>query len=156
MKMKDDEMKDDGMFPPEQQLDMDAAEDLGDMDGYAEGNESMTDEAAKPMEKPALADIVPDANTDTESRLAAIENQLRSLRDAETETPPSMPGEPPQPGGSEWTQFATDYPDIAGPIGPEINTRPLGSPSADSKEEASAPERHCFSFPHSFSNIFSS
>jgi hypothetical protein len=126
--------------PPEQEL---FIEGIDDVDGYAEGNEpeppmmsdtppmpAMSDSLpaeegavespAPPAEKPALADVVPEANTNIEDRLAAIENQLRSVRDAAAEPAPAgPPGAPPMPGegmGGEWAQFKTDYPDIAGPI----------------------------------------
>lgn len=118
--MEDELMPEQDTMPPDQEM-MDMEDN---MDGYAEGNEAMPGEppppeASEPMEKPALADVVPDANTDTESRLAAIENQLRSARDSAAE--PDKPGEPAMPDagpgmGGEWGQFKTDYPDIAGPI----------------------------------------
>lgn len=108
-------MANDDTLPPEQEL-MDMSGD--DVDGYAEGGDPMPEATSTPMEKPALADVVPEANANVEDRIAALENQLRSARDAAAEPP--LEGEPPgAPGGmddSEWAMFKTDYPDIAGPI----------------------------------------
>lgn len=125
--MKDDQMKsspmsEDATLPPEQELDI---EGMSDMDGYAEGNAPTpsAEVVPVPVEKPALADVVPEANTAMEDRLAALENQLRAIRDA-----PPTPQSPASPDATlnnetEWTQFKADYPDIAGPIEKMLSER---------------------------------
>lgn len=99
------------MLPEEQQM-MDMEGDMPEMDGeddmagMAEGNEA-----------PALADVVPEANTDPEDRMEAIAAQLESAKETMQTAPEPMPGEPtPPPGDDEWAMFEADYPDIAGPI----------------------------------------
>lgn len=94
-----------------------------DMMGYAEGSnlfgESAMPEAPEaPTEKPALADVVPEANPDWEGRIKAIEAQLADAKAKAAEPSPAMPGEAPAMGGgmSEWERFKSDYPDIAAPV----------------------------------------
>ena len=97
-----------------------------DMSGYAldesglfgetESPEPPTAEA--PIEKPALADVVPEANSGIEDRIKAVENQLAAAKERAVEPAPAMPGESPSmtPEISEWEQFKADYPDIASPV----------------------------------------
>lgn len=98
-----------------------------DMMGYALNEESPS--AAEilespapeaPAEPPALADVVPEANTAIEDRIVVLENQLAAVKEKAAEpvpTAPTAPGELPAPAGmSEWEQFKTDYPDIASPV----------------------------------------
>lgn len=91
--------------------------DEGELFGETAAPESPVTET--PAEKPALADVVPEANTAVEDRIKAIENQLAAAKEkaAEPAPAPAMPGEPPAPAGmSEWEQFKSDYPDIASPV----------------------------------------
>lgn len=83
----------------------------------------MEDETADaaPTEEAALADVVPDANTDPNERIKALEAQLASVMEsmktpepAATESP-DMAGEA-MPAEDEWATFENDYPDIAIPI----------------------------------------
>lgn len=99
-----------------------------DMSGYALDESGLFGETASPepstaeapVEKPALADVVPEANSGIEDRIKAVENQLAAAKERAAEpapAPPVMPGEPPAPAGmSEWEQFKADYPDIAAPV----------------------------------------
>jgi len=104
-----------------------------DMSGYAldesglfgetESPEPPTAEA--PIEKPALADVVPEANSAIEDRIKAVENQLAAAKERAAEPAPAMPGESPgmTPEMSEWEQFKGDYPDIAVPVEKMLSMR---------------------------------
>ena len=97
-----------------------------DMSGYALDEGELFGETAAPespvtetpAEKPALADVVPEANTAVEDRIKAIENQLAAAKERAVEPAPAMPGDSPgmAPEISEWEQFKADYPDIASPV----------------------------------------
>lgn len=104
-----------------------------DMSGYALDESGLFGEteapaapgAEAPVEKPALADVVPEANTAIEDRIRAVENQLAAAKERAAEPAPAMPGEPPgmTPEMSEWEQFKADYPDIASPVEKMLSMR---------------------------------
>lgn len=97
-----------------------------DMSGYALDEGGLFGETASPepstaeapIEKPALADVVPEANSGIEDRIKAVENQLAAAKERAVEPAPAMPGDSPSmpPEISEWEQFKADYPDIASPV----------------------------------------
>ena len=123
-----EDMKDmDGIDEPRKGQEEDMAGyalDEGELFGETAALESPVTET--PAEKPALADVAPEANAAIEDRIAAIENQLAAAKEkaAEPTPAPAVPGEPPAPAGmSEWEQFKSDYPDIAGPVEKMLSLR---------------------------------
>ena len=91
-----------------------------DMSGYALDESGLFGETASqepstteaPVEKPALADVVPEANSAIEDRIKAVENQLAAAK----ERAKAVENQLVAPEMNEWEQFKADYPDIASPV----------------------------------------